>query len=218
MNSTVRAGDVVVDRLHALSVQRAGVLDGLLADTAEARILSRVVDIRRFAVQHATRPKVLPEHRLLWIVGILRLLLGVEVVQVAVELVEAVDGGQKQVAIAKVVLPELPGDVTEGLEQVGNRRVLRLQTDGGPRRAHLGQPGADRILAGDEGRPPGGAALLAVIIGEIDPFAGDAVDVGRLVAHHAPVVVADVEPADVITHQGQDVRFSVWHGFVSLSS
>jgi hypothetical protein len=86
-------GDVVVDGLHALSVQRAGVLDGLLPNPAEAPILSWIVDIRRLAVEHTARPKELLEHRLLGIIGILWLLLGVEVVKVAIELVKAVDGG-----------------------------------------------------------------------------------------------------------------------------
>jgi hypothetical protein len=40
---------------------------------------------------------------------VLRLLLGVEVVQVAEELVEAVVGGQVLVAVAQVVLAELAG-------------------------------------------------------------------------------------------------------------
>ena len=87
-------GDVVVDRLHALSVQRAGVLDGLLSNAAKARVLGRIVNVRRCTVQHPTRPKVLPKHRVLWIVGVLRLLLRVKVVKVAVKLVKAVNGGQ----------------------------------------------------------------------------------------------------------------------------
>jgi hypothetical protein len=40
-----------------------------------------------------------------------------------------------------------------------------------------------------------------------DAFAGDAVDVRRLVAHHAAVVVADVPGADVVTPDDEDVGF-----------
>ena len=61
----------------------------------------------------------------------------------------------------------------------------------------------------DEGGAAGGAALLAVVVGEEDTLVGDAVDVGRLVAHHAAVVVADVLGADVVTPDDQDVGLLV---------
>jgi hypothetical protein len=49
---------------------------------------------------------------------VLRLLLGIEVVEVAEELVEAVGRGQVLVAVAQVVLAELASDVAQRLEQV----------------------------------------------------------------------------------------------------
>jgi hypothetical protein len=50
-----RTGEqIVLDRLHALARQRARVLDRLFADTAEARILRRIINVRRLAVQHST--------------------------------------------------------------------------------------------------------------------------------------------------------------------
>ncbi len=122
-------GDIVIDGLHALSGQRAGVLDGLLAHPAKARVFGRIIDIRRFAMEQTPRPKELLELRLLGIIGNLRLLLGVEVVQVAVELVKAMNGGQEYVAVAEVVLAKLPGDIAVRLEQLGNGRVFRLQAD-----------------------------------------------------------------------------------------
>ena len=76
------------------------------------------------------------------------------------------------------------------------------------RQADLGQAGADRRLAGDEGRAAGRAALLAVPVGEDRAFLADAVDVGRAVAHDAHVVGADIEPADVVAHDEQDVRLA----------
>ena len=36
-------------------IERAGVLDGLLADPAEARILGRIVPVARLAFEHAAR-------------------------------------------------------------------------------------------------------------------------------------------------------------------
>ena len=63
-----------------------------------------------------------------------------------------------------------------------------------------------RTLAGDERGAPGGAGLLAVVVGEDRAFVGDAVDVGRAIAHHAAVVGADVPVADVVAHDDEDVR------------
>ena len=80
-------------------VERAGVLD-----------LLRSVRIRP-AVQHAARTELLLELGILRVVRVLRLLLGVQMVEVAEELVEAVDGRQELVAVAEVVLAELAGGV-----------------------------------------------------------------------------------------------------------
>ncbi len=49
------SGDVIVDGLHPLLGQRAGVLDGLLANLSRPRLHGFVVFVRSLAVQHATR-------------------------------------------------------------------------------------------------------------------------------------------------------------------
>src|ERR1700722_19413381 len=64
--------------------------------------------------------------------------------------------------------------------------------------ADLQETGPNRALAGDEGRASRGAGLLGVIIGEQRAFLGDAVDVGRAIAHHATVIGADVPVADIV--------------------
>jgi hypothetical protein len=66
------------------------------------------------------------------VVGQLRLLLGVQVVQVAEELVEAVVAGQVLVLVAQVVLAELAGRVPQRLEQLGDGRVLGPQPQVAP--------------------------------------------------------------------------------------
>ena len=48
--------------------------------------------------------------------------------------------------------------------------------------------------------------LLAVVVQEADALVGDAVDVGRLVAHQAVAVGADVGDADVVAEDDEDVR------------
>ena len=93
MKSLAAGEELLVDRLHALAGQRAGVLDLAVGGRLE----------------HAARAELLAELGVLRIVGILGLLLGVEVVEVAEELVEAVRRGQELVAVAQVVLAELRG-------------------------------------------------------------------------------------------------------------
>jgi hypothetical protein len=127
------------------------------------------------------------------------------VIEIAEELVEAVHRRQVLVAVAEVVLAELAGGVAEGFQHVGDGGILRPQSQLRARHPDLGQAGADRRLAGNEGGPPGGAALLAVPVGEDSPFPADAVDIGRAVAHDSHVVGADIEPADVVSHDEQDV-------------
>ena len=199
------AEEFLVDRLHALLRQRPGVLALLLAPRPEARIVAGRLRVGRDAFHHAARAEARLELRVLRIVGVLRLFFGVEVVEIAEELVEAVHGRQKLVAVAEMVLAELSGHVALRLEQFGERRILVRQTLLRRGEADLEQAGADRALAGDEGGAPGGAGLLRVIVGEEPAFVGDAVDVGRAIAHHAAIVGADVPVADVVAHDDEDV-------------
>ena len=188
--------ELFVDRLHALDGQRARVLD-LLRPSAFAQLCST-----------PRGPELLLELGILRVVHALGFLLGVQVIQVAEELVEAVHRGQEFIAVAEVVLAELSGHVAERLEQVGDGRILRLEAHLGAGQADLGQAGADRRLARDERSAAGGAALLAVPIREHRAFLGDAIDVRGLVAHDAVVVGADIEPADVVAPDDQDVRLT----------
>ena len=150
----------LVDGLHALLGQRAGVLDGL-ATLAVG-----------LAVEHAARAELLAkglavgELHVAGIVLVLRFLLGVEVVEVAEELVEAVHGGQVLVAVALVVLAELAGGVALAFQHGGHRHVGLLPAFLGAGHADLGHAAADGNAATDEGGASGGAALLAVVVGE----------------------------------------------------
>ena len=162
MKSSAAPEELLVHGLHALAGQRAGVLDRLLADAAEARVLRRIVLVGRLALQHAARAELGPELGVLRVVGVLRLLLGIEVVEVAEELVEAVNRRQELVAVAEVVLAELAGRVALRLEQLGERRVLLGQSFLGARQADLEQAGAEAGLPGDERGASGGAGLLRV--------------------------------------------------------
>ena len=182
---------LVVDGLHAFFRERAGILDAAVGK----------------AVDHAARAEFLFELGILRVVGILGFLFGVEVVEVSKKLVEAVGGREHVVAVAEVVFPELAGDVALGFEQGRERGVLFFHALGSAREADFRETGADRRLACNEGGAAGGAGLLAIPIGEIRALAGDAVDVRSAVAHHAAVDRADVELADVVAPDHEDVGF-----------
>ena len=68
-------------------------------------------------------------------------------------------------------------------------------------------PYAHRLHAGDEGRTPGRAALLGVIVHELRAFVADAIDVRRLPDHQAAMVDARLHPADVVAHDEEDIGF-----------
>ena len=106
--------EIVVAGFHALLGERASILDFLLADLAPARLNGRIVLVGREGMHDAARPERLLEVREVLLVGVVilfRLFLGVEVVEVAVKLVEAVVGRQHRVEIAEMVLAELAGGV-----------------------------------------------------------------------------------------------------------
>src|SRR5262249_49746770 len=136
LDEVLSAGEeLLVDRLHPLRVERARVLDLLLA-LAE-----------RLALEHAARAELLPKPRILRIVRVLGLLLRVQVIEVAEEFVEAVHRRQVLVAIAEMVLAELAGRVTEGLHHVADGWIERSEPELGARQADLRKTRSDRILA-----------------------------------------------------------------------
>ena len=81
-----------------------------------------IVLVGGFALEHATRAELLPEVRILRIVRVFRLFLGVEMIEIAEELVEAMHRRQMLVAVAKMVLAELAGRIAEILEEL--RRLV----------------------------------------------------------------------------------------------
>ena len=133
--------------------------------------------------------------------------LGIEVIEVAEEFVEAVDGRQGKVVIPQVVLAELTGLVADGFEHFGQRRGLFLQAQGATWHGHRRHAGANGVLAGQEGGAARRRTRLGVVIGELDPLLGDPVDVGGGVTHGAHAIGADVLPADVVTEDDHYVRF-----------
>src|SRR6516225_9253021 len=106
-----------------------------------------------------------------------------------------------------MILAELASRITQGLQQLHDSGVFRLKAEFRARQAYLRQSGPDRRLARDDGGPTGCTALLAIPVGEHRTFFGDAIDVRRAVAHDSMVVGADIEPADIISPDDQDIWF-----------
>ena len=152
-----------VDRVRR---QRAFVDDLLLADLAPARIdsVGSSVSVAKECTQVARTDRSL---QVLRVVGIPeRVLHRVEVIEIAEELVEAVHAWQIFVAVAEMVLAELPGGVAHRLQRGGDGRRLCGHADVGAGLTDGGQAGADRQLAGDEIGAARGAARLRVVVGE----------------------------------------------------
>jgi hypothetical protein len=106
---------LIVNRFHALLGQRASVLDRLLADFAETWIDCGIIMVGGLASEHAAWAKVSFERWVFRVVGMFRLLLGVEVIEIAEELVETVHRRQKLIAVAEMVLAKLAGCIAERL-------------------------------------------------------------------------------------------------------
>ena len=204
MKANVFCENFVVHRLHPLRIKRAGVLDALLADLAPARLHRRIVAVGRPGMDHVAGTDFGQQR--LRVVAVGRVFHRVEVIEVAIELIEAVHGRQELVEVAEVVLAELAGGVAHGFQRRRDGRRLRRHADRGAGLADRGKAGADRQFAGDEVGASCRAARLGVVVGEAHAFGGELVEVWRPARHDALVVGADVEPADVIAHDEDDVR------------
>ena len=196
---------LIVIGLHALDSHLTQVLDLLLSDDAPSRVVGVVGLVCRPGMDNVPGPEFLEELRIFRVVHVLRLLQRVQVVEHAGILVEAVDRGQVLIPVSEVVLAELVGGVTVGLEQLRKGRVLVTDARLGAGHTHLGQTDAERALACDKGRTAGCAALLAVVIREHGAFFGDAVDVRGLVPHQPMAVGADICDTDIVAHDDKDV-------------
>ena len=101
----------------------------------------------RRASEHAAWAKAQFELRILRIFGVLRFVLGIEMVEIAEELVETMNGRQKLVAVTEMVLAELSGHIAERLEQISERRILLRQSLLSPPAAQLSE---DRCASGSD--------------------------------------------------------------------
>ena len=186
--------------------KRAFVDDLLLADFAPTRIDGRVVGVARPAMHADCAVRLRCGRRIRWIRVPVRIRHGVEVIQIAEELIEAVHAGQIFVQVAEMVLAELTGGVAHRLERGGDGRRLCRQADIGACLTHGGQSGADRQFACDEIRATGGAARFSIVVGEAHSFRREPVEIRRLSRHDALMIGANIEPTNIVAHNEEDVR------------
>src|SRR4029077_11880440 len=115
--------------------------------------------------------------RILWIVRQFRFFLGVKVVEIAEKLVKAVDGGQRFVAIANMVLAELARGIAEALEQAPDGRIELAHAHRCAGETDLAQSAPDNVLASEKRGAAGRARLFPIVLKEANSFFADAVDV-----------------------------------------
>jgi hypothetical protein len=183
-----------------------------LAYLAEARIDGRIIAIGRLAFQNATRTEFGLVSRILGIIRQLGLFLGVQMIEIAEELIEAIHGRQRLVTVAHVVLAKLSRGVAEVLEQAANGRIELVHAHWGAGKADLGQASADPVLPRQKGGAPGGAGLLAIVMLELDALTGDPIDARSFITHQPIRVGADIGDADIIAPNDEDIWLTSGRG------
>src|SRR5438093_4532629 len=106
-----------------------------------------------------------------------RIFHGIEVVEITEELVEAVDGGQEFILVAKMVLAELPGGVALRFERGGNRTCLSWKAGWRTGLTNRGHARANGKFARDEVGAPGRATRFRVVVGKEHAFLGQLIEV-----------------------------------------
>ncbi len=110
--------------------QRPFIFDFLLADLAPARHLGGIIHGCGPGMNQVARPNDIQE--VLRIVGVERVFHGVQVIQIAKEFIEAVDGGQEFILVTKMVLAELSGRIALRFQHGGDRDGFRGMPIGAP--------------------------------------------------------------------------------------
>ena len=92
---------------HEMNLPIIAFLNGLLAGTAKALVFRRIIGIGSPAFQHAARLGIILKYRVvLRVVELLRLFLGVNMIEVAVKFIEAMYGRQIFIPISEFIMAE----------------------------------------------------------------------------------------------------------------
>ena len=106
------------------------------------------------------------------------LLHGIQVVEVAPVLLEAVCRREAGGVVAEVVFPELAGGVAQVMQELGERRGTGAQVGRAARQLRWNHPGAQWVHAGEEGIAARGAALHGEVVHEDGALIPNAVMLG----------------------------------------
>src|SRR5690606_877416 len=117
-------------------------------------------------------------------------------------------GREHVIEVAEMVLSELSRGVALILQRACDGQRLLGHADRSAGKSHLGETGAKHALPGDERRAAGGAGLFTVAVDEHHALVGDAVDVGRAIAHEAMRVATEVRDTDVVAPDYENVRLA----------
>src|SRR5262249_18506407 len=96
------------------------------------------------------------------------------------------------ITVAEMVLTKLAAPVAQRVKQYCEGGLIFRDALLRPRHADRQQHSAKRILTKDEGGATSGARILRIGIGEKSALVDNAVDIRRLVAHHAAAKGTDV--------------------------
>ena len=143
-------GDIVVNRFHSLLCQWPRILDDLLSNLAESWIVCWIVLVRGFGIQDAAWTIPCPERRIFRVVGKFRLFFGVQVIEIAIEFIETVDGRQEFISIAEVILAELAADIAKWLQEFCDCRIFFAKSECRTRQTDFRKPGSQSVLARDK--------------------------------------------------------------------
>src|SRR5262249_26532887 len=122
------------------------------------------------------------------------------------EFLEAVRCRQRFRVIPQMVLAELACRIPKIVQELGERRRAGPQVTWTAWQLRWDHARSQRMHAGEEGVASRRTALLGVVVHEYPAFATDAIDVGCLSHHQSAMVDTGLHPADVVTHDEEDVR------------
>src|SRR5215831_6853382 len=104
-----------------------------------------------------------------------------------------------------MILAELAGGVPHCLQRGCDGWGLVGHADGSSGLPHRGQTSSDRQFSRDKVGTARGAAWFRVIVGEAHALGREPVEVRGRRVHNSLVVSSDVEPANIVTHDHDDV-------------
>ena len=107
-----------------------------------------------------------------------------------------------------MVFAELAGRIAEIAQEYCERRSARAEIGRAAGQLRRDHSGAQRVHAREKGIASGGATLHGDIVHHDRAFLADAIDIRRFADHQTAMIDARLHPADVVTHDKEDVGFT----------